>query len=126
MLVRIFSTPESASRALARAISRQLAANPRLVLGLPTGRTPIPLYRELVALHGAGGVDFSRATTFNLDEFLGVAADDPRSYHAFMRRHFFDHVNLATKRIHLLNGLARDAALECERYDRAIARAGGT
>src|SRR5438105_313101 len=100
--IRVFSSALSAARALAADIARALGSNPRLVLGLPTGRTPIPLYRELVALHGAGGVDFSRATTFNLDEFLGVAADDPRSYHAFMRRHFFDHVNLATKRIHLL------------------------
>jgi glucosamine-6-phosphate deaminase len=106
-------------------ISRALASNPGLVLGLPTGRTPIPLYRELVALYRAGRVDFSRAITFNLDEFLGIAADDPRSYHAFMRRHLFDRINLPRRRVHLLNGRAAIVARECERYERAIARAGG-
>lgn len=114
-----------AARALAMDLVRAIEANPRLVLGLPTGRTPIPLYRELAALHAAGRVSFSRATTFNLDEFLGIASEDPRSYHAFMRRHFFDHVNLAPRRIHLLDGRASDSARECARYERAIARAGG-
>ncbi len=70
-------------------------------------------------------MDFSRAATFNLDEFLGIAADDPRSYHAFMRRHLFENINVAPRRVHLLNGLARNVARECERYERAIARAGG-
>ena len=96
-----------------------------MVLGLPTGRTPVPLYRELVRLHGAGRADFRRAATFNLDEFVGLAPHDPRSYHAFMRRHLFDHVNLSRRRIHFLNGAARDVARECARYERAIVRAGG-
>src|SRR5207245_4848359 len=95
MRVRIFATPLAASRALARFIARGLAADPRLVLGLPTGRTPVPLYRELAALRRRGLVDFSRASTFNLDEFVGVARDDPSSYRAFMQRHLFDHLNLA-------------------------------
>jgi glucosamine-6-phosphate deaminase len=81
-----------------------------------------------VRLHDAGRADFSRATTFNLDEFLGVAATDPRSYRAFMQRHLFDCVNLAPRRIHFLNGAVRPGRAvdaECRRYDRAIARAGG-
>ena len=114
--------PSPLARARSPARSRD---NPRLVLGLPTGRTPIPLYRELAALHRARRADFSRATTFNLDEFLGLAGDDPRSYRAFMQRHLFDHINLPPRRIHFLNGAARDAAAECARYERAIARAGG-
>ena len=125
MRVRIFSSPLAASRALAANIARALDENPQLVLGLPTGRTPIPLYRELAALCRAGRVDFSRAITFNLDEFLGIAADDPRSYHAFMRRHLFDQINVPRRRVHLLNGRAASVARECERYERAIARAGG-
>ena len=96
-----------------------------MVLGLPTGRTPIPLYRELVRLHRARRADFARATTFNLDEFLGLAPNDPHSYRTFMRRHLFDHVNLSQRRIQFLNGAARDVGRECERYERAIARAGG-
>jgi len=123
--LRIFTTPEALSQALAREIARALAAKPSLVLGLPTGRTPIPLYRELVRLYASGGIDFSRATTFNLDEFLGMAPTDPRSYHAFMRRHLFDGVNLPRRQIHFLNGATGHAARECARYERAIARAGG-
>jgi glucosamine-6-phosphate deaminase len=102
-----------------------LAERPELVLGLPTGRTPIPLYREIVRIHAAGRADFSRATTFNLDEFLGLAPRDPRSYRSFMQRHLFDHVNLPSRRIHFLNGATRDVTRECERYERAVERAGG-
>jgi glucosamine-6-phosphate deaminase len=123
--IRIFATPGAVARSFAADVARTIADNPRLVLGLPTGRTPIPLYRELVRLHHEGRIDFARATTFNLDEFAGVAADDPRSYHAFMRRHLFDQVNVSRRRIHFLDGMARDAERECARYERALARAGG-
>src|SRR4030081_1461412 len=125
MRVRLFGTANALARACARDIARALSARPGLVLGLPTGRTPIPLYRELVRLHQNGRVDFSRATTFNLDEFLGLDARDPRSYRAFMQRHLLDHINVAPRRIHFLNGAARDVSRECDRYERAIRRAGG-
>src|SRR5712691_11394743 len=120
MRVRVFVTAEALGRALALDVARRLAGQPDTVLGLPTGRTPIPFYRELVRLHRAGRVDFSRATTFNLDEFHGLRAVDPRSYRAFMWRHLFDHVNLSPRRIHIPDGAARDAGRECERYERAI------
>jgi glucosamine-6-phosphate deaminase len=125
MRVRIFPTPEALGRALALEIARRLAENPRLVMGLPTGRTPIPLYRELVRLHRAGRADFGRATTFNLDEFLGLDRRDPRSYRAFMQTHLFGHVNLPPRRIQFLNGATRNVERECRRYERAIDRAGG-
>jgi len=123
--IRVFTTATAVARSFAADIARALAANPTIVLGLPTGRTPIPLYRELVRLFRAGRIDFSRATTFNLDEFVGIAPHDRCSYYAFMRRHLFDHVNLSTRRIHVLNGMAPNAARECARYEHAIARAGG-
>jgi len=123
--IRLFTTPRAIGRSFAADIARGLAANPATVLGLATGRTPIPLYHELVRLFRAGRIDFSRATTFNLDEFVGIAPRDPRSYYAFMRRHLFDQVNLSARRIHFLNGMAPNTARECERYERAIARAGG-
>jgi glucosamine-6-phosphate deaminase len=120
-----FDTPARAARALARHVARCIAAKPDLVLGLPTGRTPVPLYAELVALFRAGTIDFSRVSTFNLDEFVGVGGADPRSYRRFMARHLFDHVNLQARRIHFLDGTAASADDECRRYERAIARAGG-
>src|SRR5438067_12607164 len=72
MRVRVFDTASRLARAAARDVARALRANPRLVLGLPTGRTPIPLYDEIVRLHGARRASFRRATTFNLDDFLGL------------------------------------------------------
>jgi glucosamine-6-phosphate deaminase len=125
MHIRVFATPPAAARALAADITRAIARQPAIVLGLPTGRTPIPLYDQLIKLCAARTVDFSRATTFNLDEFLGVAADDPRSYRAFMQRHLFDHINLPARRVHFLDGRTTNAARECARYERAIRRAGG-
>ncbi len=123
MRIRIFSTPHQLARSLARDIASTVRRDPALVLGLPTGRTPIPFYRELIRLHRAGRLDLARAITFNLDEFVGLDARDPRSYHAFMRQHLFAHVDLS--RSHVLNGVADDPDRECERYERAIARAGG-
>src|SRR5438046_5425730 len=89
MRVRVSDTASRLARAAARDVTRALRANPRLVLGLPTGRTPIPLYDEIARRHGAGRASFRRATTFNLDEFLGLDGRDPRSYRAFMQRHLF-------------------------------------
>ncbi len=125
MRVRVFRSADLLARRLALEIGRALKANPSLVLGLPTGRTPIPLYRELVRLNHAGLADFGRASTFNLDEFVGLPARDPRGYRAFMDRHLFDGINLSSRRINFLNGAAPDLVRECARYERAIARAGG-
>lgn len=123
--IRTFATPRSASRSLALDIARCLRQHPDLTLGLPTGRTPIPLYEELAALFARGLADFSGASTFNLDEFLGLASSDPRSYRAFMERHLFSRVNLSPRRVHFLNGAAEDPEQECRRYEKQIARAGG-
>jgi glucosamine-6-phosphate deaminase len=123
--IRFFGSAETAARALARDVARSIDANPRLVIGLPTGRTPVPLYRELVTLYRAQLVDFCTTTTFNLDEFVGIGSGDPRSYRAFMQSHLFDHVNLSPRRIRFLDGLVDDTAAECARYERAIRHAGG-
>jgi len=105
--------------------SPALGQRPALVLGLPTGRTPIRLYHELGVLHRNSQADCSRATTFNLDEFVGVAADAAGSYRSFMREHLFSRVNLDPSRINFLDGVAPDLDAECRRYEHAIAAAGG-
>jgi glucosamine-6-phosphate deaminase len=125
MRIRTFSTPGGAARALAADVARAVRRNPRLVLGLPTGRTPVPFYRELARPRGGAAVDCSHVTTFNLDEFVGLPPTDARSYRAFMQRHLFDHINISPRRIHFLNGVADDVDAECRRYERAIDRAGG-
>jgi glucosamine-6-phosphate deaminase len=123
--VTIFHDERVLARALAAQIVEAIAHKPDLVLGLPTGRTPIRLYHELGAMHAKGQADFSRVTTFNLDEFLGVPAEHPGSYRAFMQEHLFSRVNVPADRINVLNGVAPDPLAECIRYERAIAAAGG-
>ena len=110
MRIRVFPTSDSAARALAADVAAAVRAQPALVIALPTGRTPIAFYRYLTAIHREKRVDFSLVTTFNLDEFVGIAPSDPRSYRAYMQRHLFDHVNLSPRRIHFLNGIASDLA----------------
>jgi glucosamine-6-phosphate deaminase len=123
--VEIFHSDRSASRALARRIVTALAQNPRLVLGLPTGKTPVGLYHELASIAATGHADFSHATTFNLDEFLGIPPSHPSSYRQYMEHHLFSRVNLRAENIHFLDGSAPDPAEECLRYERAIEEAGG-
>jgi glucosamine-6-phosphate deaminase len=122
--VMIFPDAATVAGSLARRIAAAAEANPRLVLGLPTGRTPMALYGELGALHAAGA-DLSQVTTFNLDEFLGIPPTHPGSYRTFMEEHFFRHVNIPVERHNFLNGAATDPERECARYERAIADAGG-
>jgi len=121
----VFTSERTATRALAERLQDHLNAKCGLVLGLPTGRTPIPLYKRLVALQRVGRIDLSGATTFNLDEFWGIGPDHPGSYRAFMTRHLFGSVPISPERIHFLDGSASDAAAECARYEDDLARAGG-
>ncbi len=122
--VTVYSSDRVAARALARRIADLVASSPGLVLGLPTGRTPLALYRELVA-HHQKGVDFSRVTTFNLDEFVGIPASHPGSYRSFMEEHLFSHVNIHPENRHFLDGSAPDPDAECVRFEREVAEAGG-
>jgi glucosamine-6-phosphate deaminase len=123
--VRVYPDAATVARELAGRVGRALRDKPDLVLGLPTGRTPLLFYAEIVRLHAAGEADFSRATTFNLDEFLGVPPGHPGSYRTFMMRYLFDHVNADPARTNFLDGAASDPLQECERYERAIDAAGG-
>lgn len=125
MDVRIFATPDETARALAARVAAALRDKPDHVLGLPTGKSPVGTYAELWRLHAQGEADFSRAVTFNLDEFAGVDAAHPGSFRHFMDEHLFRGVNLQPSHIHFLNGVAPDLDVECERYEKAIEAAGG-
>jgi glucosamine-6-phosphate deaminase len=125
MEIIIQPTPEAASIIAARHVARVVREKPDAVLGLATGSTPLAMYRELIRMHREQGLDFSRVTTFNLDEYVGLAPDHPASYHAFMRVNFFDHVNVAPKRIHIPDGLALHVPAFCREYEAAIRAAGG-
>ena len=115
------------------AISQQAAAliadlvrsKPTAVLGLATGSTPLGLYQELIRLHQEEGLDFSQVTTFNLDEYVGLAADHPQSYHYFMHDNLFRHINVPAANIHIPDGTTSDTPAFCESYEQLIASSGG-
>jgi glucosamine-6-phosphate deaminase len=100
------------------------AAQPALVLALPTGRTPIPLYDELAARGARGECDLSRARGFNLDELV-LPRSDPRTFRAFMEQHAWGRTGLRRDRCDIPDGDAPDLGAECRRYEEAIAAAGG-
>ncbi|KAI5460815.1 hypothetical protein BGZ63DRAFT_445743 [Mariannaea sp. PMI_226] len=95
------------------------------VLGLPTGSSPIEVYQILAAKYKAGEVSFQNVITFNMDEYVGIPRDHPESYHSFMWRHFFSHVDIHPKNVHILDGNAPDLELECSQYEDAIQAVGG-
>src|SRR5690606_16233064 len=97
---------------------------PNAVLGLATGGTPIGIYEQLAASYRRGLVSFADATTFNLDEYVGLPADHAASYRTYMSRHLFDCVDLSPERTHIPRGDAADPAAECRRYDELIRMAG--
>ena len=125
MEIIIQSDPESASRVAARVIVRLLREKPNAVLGLATGSTPLLLYRELVRLHQEEQLDFSRVTTFNLDEYIGLPREHPQSYHSFMWENLFRHVNIQAENVHIPDGMTKDVPGFCARYEEEIRAAGG-
>lgn len=125
MKIQVLDTPDDVARAVAMHVARTLQIKPDMVLGLPTGRTPIKSYAELRRMHAAGEVDFARATTFNLDEFAGIDSTHRGSFRQFMEVHLFRAVNLDPARVHFLDGAAADLDAECDRYESAIEEVGG-
>jgi glucosamine-6-phosphate deaminase len=123
--LRVFEDAHEVSASLAEEVVGAVRRQPDLVLGLPTGRTPVRLYRELVRQAVAGAANFARVRTFNLDEFLGVAPGDRSSYRQYMERHLFAPVGLPAGQVGFLDGSAPDPRRECERYERSLAEAGG-
>lgn len=95
------------------------------VLGLPTGSSPLGVYRELIELVKKGTVSFKNVVTFNMDEYMGLPEDHPQSYHYFMHTNFFNHIDIPRENINILNGNAPDPEKECEAYEQKINDIGG-
>ncbi len=127
----VFSTSAQAARHVALMIESLIRQNNSAgrptVLGLPTGSTPVGLYRELIRLHKEAGLDFSHVITFNLDEYYPMQPDDPQSYRRWMQETFFNHVNIPPQNINLPDGTITPEEAEdyCLRYEQKIRRAGG-
>jgi glucosamine-6-phosphate deaminase len=125
MEVIIEPTADAASVLAARIVADLVRRKPSAVLGLATGNTPLPMYRELIRLHVEEGLDFSGVTTFNLDEYLGLDPAHPASYHHFMRENLFRHINVRPERVHLPDGTTQDVPSCCAAYEASIRGAGG-
>ncbi len=121
MEIIIQPTPEAATDIAARIIAKLLREKPAAVLGLATGSTPLRLYQKLVAMK----LDWSRATTFNLDEYIGLPREHQQSYHSFMWKNLFQHINIKPENIHIPDGNAGDIPAMCAAYETAIRDADG-
>ena len=130
MKVIIRNTSEEGSIWAARYIVSKIKAKAEktdapFVLGLPTGSPPLGTYKELIRMYEAGEVSFKNVITFNMDEYVGIPEEHPESYHSFMHKNLFDHIDVPAANIHILNGNAPDLNAECEAYEQAIQAAGG-
>lgn len=125
MNVLIFDTEEQIGIAAGNYMCGQVLQKPDSVLGLATGSTPLKPYGQMIDLYKKGVVDFSKVTTFNLDEYVNLDVNDKNSYHSFMHENLFDHINIPEGSINFLNGNASDPEKECEEYENKIKKAGG-
>lgn len=121
MEVIIKETPAEVVSLGTQIVAEQLRQQPYSVLGLATGGTMEGLYQKLADEQ----LNFSHVTTFNLDEYVGLKAEDPCSYASYMRHHLFSKVNIDFSKVHLLDGTAPDIPLHCQAYEKAILNSGG-
>jgi glucosamine-6-phosphate deaminase len=125
MRARVFPDYDAMSAAAADVVAQRLEERPSAVFMLPTGITPLGMYRRLVEMYRSGELTFTEATFFNLDEYLGLAPDHAASYHVYMKENFYGLVDADPARVFVPDGTAPDPEAECERYEAAIAEAGG-
>ncbi|MGC8746828.1 MAG: glucosamine-6-phosphate deaminase, partial [Candidatus Saccharicenans sp.] len=125
MEVIIQPDSEKASFLAARLIKKIIQEKPKPVIGLATGNTPLLLYKFLVKMHREEGLDFSQVVAFNLDEYVGLPADHPASFHHYMWKNLFSQINIKPENVHIPDGLAKDIPSYCLQYEQEIKEAGG-
>ncbi|MCC5801774.1 glucosamine-6-phosphate deaminase [Rossellomorea vietnamensis] len=115
---------EEMSRKVAEMVIGRIREQGNLVLGLPTGNTPIGFYQELVKDYKLNYTSYQHARSINIDEYIGMSGDDPKSYRYYMNHHLFMHINMKKENIHIPNGLAVDVEGECFCYDQVFEEIG--
>ena len=123
--ILVAKNPEEVGKLAADVFEEVLSRKPQGVIGLATGSTPLPLYRELIAREKAGKIDFSNVRSANLDEYKGLAPDHPQSYRKFMQDNLFDHISIKPENTIVPSGLAEDVEKECDEYEEKIEAWGG-
>ena len=125
MEIVICKTKEEASKLAADMITAAVRKNPKTVLGLATGSTPVPMYKEMIKACKAKKVSYRQVKSWNLDEYVGLPGTHDQSYRYFMNENLFKGIDIKLSNTHVLNGLAKDAKKECKAYEAAIRKAGG-
>lgn len=123
--IQIYHSYEELSRAAAEEIASQIQKKADSVLGLATGGTPEGVYEQLIDIHKNQNLSFRSVVTFNLDEYVGLVADDPNSYRYYMKKRLFSHIDLPKAHYFLPDGTSEDLLQECEDYDNLISSHGG-
>jgi len=130
MRLVILENPEQVGVWAARCVMKKIhdfqpGPDRYFVLGLPTGSTPLPMYKKLIEFYQMGKLSFKYVKTFNMDEYVGLPRDHPESYHYFMWSNFFRHIDIDPKNAHILDGNAGDLNAECQNFEKEISAAGG-
>lgn len=125
MEIIILKNAKEGSEVGGKIIANLIQEKPDAVLGLATGSTPLILYKELIKRHKEKGLDFSKVTTFNLDEYIGVEKDHYASYFRFMNKNLFSQINIPKENINIPDGVTKNVKLHCQEYEDAIVNAGG-
>ncbi|GGH61498.1 glucosamine-6-phosphate deaminase [Paenibacillus silvae] len=120
MNIRIFENEEDLNATGAGLIASLLQTKPRAVLGLATGSSPVGIYKQLIAMYQKGLVSFAQASSFNLDEYVGLPTEHRESYRSFMNEQLFHHIDMDLSRTNVPNGEAADLAEECAGYERRL------
>ena len=125
MKITVCENYDEMSEKAAEIVAEQIRKNPKSVLGLATGSTPVGMYDELSKMNKSGEIDFKSIRTFNLDEYYPLTADNEQSYHCFMNKNFFSKINIDTNNTHILDGMCNDTEKECENFEKLIGENGG-
>ena len=125
MLVEVLEDYEAISERASEIVTTHVRRKPDSVIGFATGGTPLGLYRRLIENHLHKGLDFSKITSFNLDEYVSLPPEHPQSYHYFMWENLFKHINVNPSKVYIPHGMADDVDFFCEWYEQQIKKAGG-
>lgn len=125
MKVRIEKDYNDLSKVAGKILIDAISKNPEIVLGLATGSTPMGMYQEIIKAHKENNLDFSNVKSFNLDEYVGLSGDNSQSYEYFMKKNFFNHINIKRENIFVPDGKAENLEQYCKKYDEMIENAGG-
>lgn len=125
MKILVVKNYDEMSKVAAKELAEVISKKPESILGLATGGTPVGMYKELIDMHKNEELDFSKVTTVNLDEYVGLSGEHDQSYRYFMDSNLFNHVNIRKEYTYVPNGLAEDMHQECVNYDKRIEELGG-